>query len=294
MDDDSFQSAFEAEMSDAPIPTNEEAANAEASAPVETPEPETPEETPETPETPTADEPAVVDEPKFATKDDVKEAMREYNSETTGRISKVTGARDEIIEKLHPEGIHQDITDTYGNVIKTAQDIVDRGLLKENGDEYTYEEAASFMLNAQQQMAKNVEELHKWAEDVAEKNISLIESHERVMSQWSDVLSTIPKADVEKLANTYMATQVKWDETNSYITEMGMSPEDFYTLALSPYRQLNEAMSAKTQLEEQNKKYAQGAEQNERMGIPQRGSSESKSNTGDANLDALLDELKKG
>jgi hypothetical protein len=220
--------------------------------------------------------------------------MREYNEQTTGRISQIHEARDEIISKLHPEGIDQNIYDTEGNVIKTAQDIVDRGLVNERtGDAFTYEEAASFMLQAQQQMAKNVEELNQWADNVAEQNISLLESNQRVMSEWGDVLKAMPNI-ANQLAERYVTTQIKFDKTGSYITEMHMSPEDFYALTLSPYKQLGEAMAKQEAQAAQTQQVEQQNEQSERMGLPQRGQSATRSNTGDDMLDALIDEMNKG
>lgn len=291
---DDFQDAFASEMSDAPeevatpdpIPTKEESANEEA---VESTEKE------DEPTEEAAEEP--VEEPKFATKDDVKAALKEYNTETTGRVSQVTEARDEIIGKLHPEGIDRSIYDTNGDAIKTAQDIVDRGLVNERtGEAYNYDEAASFILEANRQMDANVKELNEWADTVAEQNISLVESNKRVMEDWSDILSTLPKDQVEKLANDYISTQLEFDKSNSYITRMGMSPEAFYGHALSPYRQFNSQMAEKAATEAKEQKEAQTSEQSERNGgiPPQRGASNVKANTGDPMMDALMDELKKG
>lgn len=239
--------------------------------------------------------PEAPEAPKYLTKDDVVEAMREYEQQTQGRVDQVHEARQQIIDTLHPEGIDTNIYDTNGNVVKTAQDIVDRGLINERtGEPFTYEEAASFMLQAQQQMAKNVEELNNWAEDIAEKNISLIESNKRVMEQYSDLLQAMPNV-AKQLADTYIKTHLEFDKTGNYITKMTMSPEDFYALTLAPYRQLGEALAQKAALESSQQKQEQQNEQAERMGLPpQRGQSAMKSNTGDAMLDALMDELNKG
>lgn len=241
--------------------------------------------------------PPAAEEVKPLTRDDITAAMREYNEETTGRVNKVASARDEIIESLHPTGIDKNIYDSTGEVIKTAQDIVDRGLLKPGSDEpFTYEEAASWMLSAQQQMNKSVEELQEWAGDIAEKNISLFESNDRVMQKWGDVLeNVISKEQREQLAEQYIKTQLKFDKTNSYITEMSMTPEDYYGTVLAGYKQYADVLSEKQKLEEEQKKLDKQAEQDERIGVPpQRGTSKSKANTGDSMLDALVDELNEG
>lgn len=236
---------------------------------------------------------------KYATAEDVKQAIREVNQESTGRIEKVHTVREEIINKLHPEGIDRNIYDTDGKVIKTAQDIVDRGLINERtGEAFTYEEAASFMLEATREMNENINKLNDWAEDVAEKNISLVESNDRVMDQWGDILKAMPQL-AKELADEYITTQLEFDKTGSYITKMSMSPEAYYGRVMAPYRKLGEALAAQQalqanqQAEQQNAE--QRAEQAERSGLPpQRGQSEVKANTGNSMLDALVDELNKG
>jgi hypothetical protein len=248
----------------------------------------------------------VDDTPKYATKEDIKDALAERESETQQHFSKVSEAKAKIIDILHPEGIDQKIYDTDGKVIQTAQDIVDRGLINERtGEAYTYDEAASFMLQVQQKMAQNVKELEDWAEKTGEKNIDLLEGNDRVLAKWGDVLKTLSKETVEKLAAKYVQTQVKFDKTNQYVLEMNQTPEDWYSTVLAPYSDLRASISteqqakadadAKAAKEAQEAKEAEElADQEERNGTPpRRGTSNTKSATGDPMLDALVDELNK-
>lgn len=238
------------------------------------------------------------EQPKPMTADDIKNAVRELNQETTQRVDLVHSARTEIISKLYPAGIDKNIYDSNGEVIRTAQDIVDRGLLKADGEPYSYEEAASFMLDAGRQMAKNIEELESWAENIAEQNISLMEGNQRVMAQWGETLKAMPEL-AASLAEQYIKTQLKFDETGSYIVEMAMAPEQFYNIVMKPYAELN---NSRVQAEAEAEAQAAAAaaqqaqsQQQERNGLPpQRGQSETKANTGDPMLDALVDELAKG
>lgn len=262
-------------------------------------EPESPQggedkvETPEEKANREAEEAAKNEPPKPITADDVKQAMRDYQSENNQRVETVNTARDEIIGHLYPEGIDKNIYDSTGAVVKTAQDIVDRGLLKDNGEPYTYEEAASFMLEAGRKMTENIKELNDWAENIAETNVSLMESNKRVMDKWGETLKTIPKEDVELLAQRFIAT-LSFDKDKQYVTEMKITPEDFYDMALSPYVKLNQSIARAQELEQAVKTQEQITEQAERNGIPpQRGTSTTKSNTGDPMVDALIDELAK-
>lgn len=256
-------------------------------------------ETPEEKANREALEAAQAEAPKPLTPDDIKNAVRDYHSETTQRVEQVHQARNEIIEKIYPEGIDKNIYDSNGQVVKTAQDIVDRGLINERtGEPYTYDEAASFMLEAGRKMSENIEELNSWAENVAEQNISLVEGNHRVMEQWGDVLKAMPKL-AQELAAEYVTTQLEFDKTGSYITRMGMAPEAYYNRVMAPYKQLGEALAAKAALEQsqqtEQQQQQQQNEQNERNGLPpQRGTSTVKANTGDEMVDALVDELNKG
>lgn len=258
-----------------------------------------PKETPEEKANREAQEAANKEEPKPLTAEDIKKVLDERESSSQERVSQLHEAREAIISKVYPEGIDTKIYDTDGKVIKTAQDIVDRGLVNERtGEPYTYEEAASFMLEANKKMAEQVEELNSWAENVAEENISLNEGNQRVMAQWGDTLKAMPNL-AAKLAEEYVSTQLTFDKTNSYITKMAMTPERFYGLVMPAYQKLGEALTAQQaaaqtqQQQEQNEQ--QQNEQAERNGLPpQRGTSDTRANTGNPMLDALVDELNKG
>lgn len=256
-------------------------------------------ETPEEEAQRKAEEAANAEPPTPLTREDIQAAIRAERQQTEGRVDKVHTAREEIISVLHPTGIDKNIYDTDGKVIKTAQDIVDRGLINDRtGEAFTYDEAASFVLEANKKIADNVEELNSWAEQVAEQNISLLEGNERVISQWGDILQAMPQL-ADELAKEYITTQLEFDKTGSYIVRMGMTPENYYNRVLAPYKRLGETLSAQNaaKAEEDAKATAaaQQAEQDERNGIPpQRGTSDVKSNTGDPMLDALVDELNKG
>lgn len=307
--DDEFTTALMEEFGEAPpeTPTVEEPAEAVAEEQVapeeqqeeEKAEEETPAEVPESEETPEGEpaEPQVEEEPKLVTKADVVDAMREYNQEQSKYVDKLSEVREEVISKIHPEGITKDIYDTNGEVIKTAQDIVDRNLLNPRTSEpFTYEEAASWLMDAQKTMNQNIEELNKYAGDIAEINLSLSESNQRVMDKWSDVLQSMPKV-AEQLAEAYVKT-LEFDKTGSYVTKAPIDPVEFYDLALAPYRQLNETLAEKQALEEAQKKFEEEqkqreaeVERDERIDVPRRGESRVKANTGDSFLDALLDEM---
>lgn len=244
----------------------------------------------------------VQEAPKPLTQDDIRAAVRDVTTESQQRIEQRSTVQEEIIKTAYPEGLDTKVYDSDGKVIETAQDIVDRGLINERtGEPYTYEQAASFMLEANRKMAENVAKVNSWAETVAEENISLQEGNYRVMQEFGEILKAMPNL-AKELANTYVETQLEWDAKGNYITKMHMKPEDFYRLAVAPYKQVGQQMADKKAAEaeaakaaEAEKKQQEQDEQNERLGLPaQRGASHQKANTGDPMLDALVDELDKG
>lgn len=231
-----------------------------------------------------------VESPQFATKSDVIDAMREYSREQTDRATTLTSTRDEVIKVMHPEGVDTTIYDTNGSAIKTANDIVSRQLLNPNTNEpFTYEEATSWLMNAQKQMSENLEELHHYAEEIAETNISLQESNNRVMQTWGDVLNAMPNV-AKQVAETYVKT-LEFDPTGSYVVKAPVDPVAFYDMALAPYMKLAETMTELETARAENTRQEEVAERDERIGLPRRGAARVVSNTGNDFVDALIDEL---
>lgn len=302
-----FISAFESEMGVEPTPaeTPEEPADDkktdEQVTTVENKQDEPQEEvTPDEAEQKHEEEtPTEVEEPKL-TQESIKDAIREVNQEAVAKVDLLKETAKGVIDVLYPQGINRTIYDSNGTAVKTAQDIVDRKLINaETGEEYTYEEAVSFLLESNRKMDSEIAELDKYAESIAEKNISLSEGNARVMAKHGELLKAMP-ALAKDLAEKYVNTQLKFDKTNSYIEDMRMAPEEFYDLVLAPYSKMNEAIARNAELEAsiaEAKKAEEArkvAEQNERLDMPgQMGTSSVKANTGNAFVDALVDEFNK-
>lgn len=264
----------------------------ETPEPEEAPEPEEQEETPkpeeEAPET-KEDEEA----PKFATKEDIIAALREDRESTSKHQAEVQQfsetVKKSVIEQLHPDGIDNKLYDSNGKVINTAQDIVDRGLINPDTQEpFEYEEAARWMLNAQQTMNKQVEDLNAYAEQVADVYVNLKEGNDRVEELYGDYLKVMPGV-AQQLSEAYAKTLVK--DENGIVIRAPLDPVEYYQMSLAPYIKLGEEMVAKSEREAREAKEAEEVQKNERMGLPQRGQSKSKPNTGDPFLDALIEEM---
>lgn len=228
-------------------------------------------------------------EPEYATKDDVKSAFREFNQEQTQRISTVKSAQQAVLEKIAPDGLDRNIYDSDGNVVHTAQDIIDRGLFnpKTQAPFESYEEAASWMMDAQKTKNEEAERLESQAEALAELNVNLMEDQQRVVDQWGDTLKAMPEV-AKRLADTYVRHFVKSDPKTEMIVEVAKTPTEFYNEMVPLYVQ---AAEAQAEAERIKTEYQAKATQDERVDLPARGRSKSKANTGRGDLDALLDEF---
>jgi methyl-accepting chemotaxis protein len=236
-------------------------------------------------------QPSTAEQPGYATKDDVAAALREYTQEQTDRSSLLKRASTEVIEKMYPDGIDKNIYDSNGNKIETAQDIIDRGLANPQSGELfdTYEEAASWLLNAQRTTNQNAEDLQNYADDVAEVNVDLNNGIQRIDAEWGQVLDSMPKV-AEQIKNNYENTLVK-DSKTGLVTKAPIDIKQFYDSALAPYMQLGEQMAKNEQLEKMQKDRQAVDDRDERIDMPSRGSSKTKANTGDEFVDALIDEI---
>lgn len=228
-------------------------------------------------------------QPKYATKSDVLSAIQEDRQHTTERLNAISNLRDKVIEQVQPDGVDRNLYDSNNQVIKTVQDIIDRGLIDPNtGEPFEYEAAAQWYMNAQKLQNKQIEELNKYADDAAEVYMSLQEGNDRIMDKYGDVLSVMPNV-AKQLSEAYFATLQQ--DSNGIITKIKLDPVEFYDNALAPYLKMAQAQVDQQQKEAELAKQSKVNERDERMGIPPRGNNKSKSATGDKFLDAFMDEM---
>lgn len=235
------------------------------------------------------DEPQAPEQPHYATKQDVLDAMAEYNQAQSSRIDEVNNLSNEIIQKYYPNGIDQTLRTTDGTEIKTAQDIVDLGLTKPNGEEYTYEEAAQWIMDQRQQISRNLDEIRDSAMAVAETNQSLLNSMDRVRAEYGDLLAVVPEINAQ-VTNAYLKT-LTIDQERGIVTNAPVDMVEFYRMALAPYKQLAGEIGRRKEIEAELEKRKAVIGRDDRQGLKQRGTSNSKSNTGDKFVDAFIDEL---
>ena len=225
----------------------------------------------------TTDEPQAPEQPHYATKQDVLDAMAEYNQAQSSRIDRVNNLSNEIIQKYYPNGIDQTLRTTDGTEIKTAQDIVDLGLTKPNGEEYTYEEAAQWIMDQRQQISRNLDEIRDSAMAVAETNQSLLNSMDRVRAEYGDLLAVVPEINAQ-VTNAYLKT-LTIDQERGIVTNAPVDMVEFYRMALAPYKQLAGEIGRRKEIEAELEKRKAVIGRDDRQGLKQRGTSNSKNLT---------------
>jgi len=302
MDDsnEEYSNALMAELGNEPETPSEDVQDTSADEPIDNSSEvgETPQEASDEDENQEAIQSGVEDEsetpqepetPQFATKQDVKDAMTEYNQAQTAKIDQVNSLRDEIIQKYYPDGIDQTLRASDGTEIKTAQDIVDMGLTKANGEEFTYEEAAQWIMDQRQSISRNLDEIKDNAVLIAETNQTLLDGMDRIRAEYGDLLATIPEIN-KQVSDMYLKT-LTVDQERGIVTNAPVDIVEYYRSALAPYKQLNDEISRRKEVEAELEKRKAVIGRDDRQGLSQRGTSKSKSNTGDPFVDAFIDEL---
>lgn len=193
------------------------------------------------------------------TKAAVKEALQEMETSKVERDTKFSTLKDEVSKTLYPEGIDRTLRDSDGDPITGIEDLT-KLINPKTGDYFTDEEAGSWLLGAQQKLNKDVEQVERFIEEVAEVNIRIEEGANRVVEKYGDFLAKNPQLKDRLLAG-YDKTLVK--DPNSKVTiNAPVDVEEFFDLALEPVltqqRTEAEAAAQATAEAEKRAKTAQG------------------------------------
>lgn len=228
-------------------------------------------------------------ETTYATKQDVYDALSQYNNDQSARVDNLNQIKQELINTYYPDGIDTTLRFSDGTEIKTAQDIVDMGVEKANGELFTYEEAAQWVMDQRQRISQNLEEIQSSAEQLATLNQDLLSGTERVRQLYGDILEADPQMAAE-ITQAYLQT-LNIDQERGVVIGAPIDIVEFYRLALAPYKQMNDEMAKRKELEAELEKRKGVISRDDRAGLRMSGQSREKSNTGDDMLDAFIDEL---
>lgn len=164
------------------------------------------------------------------TKKAVKEALQEIETAKETKQTQIEALKKEVTEALYPEGIDRQLRDSDGDPI-TGIDDVTKLINPKTGELFTDEEAGAWLLSAQQKLNKDVEEVEKFVEQVAETNATIKEGAERVAEKYGYILSQDEKLR-NTLVNAYDKILIKDPKTGVTI-KAPMEVEEFFDIALA-------------------------------------------------------------
>ena len=135
----------------------------------------------------------------------------------------------------------QVLQDADGDPIKTIEDVT-----KLNnpltGKAFTTDEAAAWLLSAQQQFNQNLASMEKQIDQITEVNLDLKDQADMVTYEYGELLKAMPDLQKE-LWTEYEKTMVT-DTKTGIITKAPVSLTNFYKLALKPYVDLAAKLEA--------------------------------------------------
>lgn len=181
---------------------------------------------------------------KFATKDDIKAALREMDVEKKTYETEHKSMQAEVLDKLYPEGIDRVLRDSDGDPINGIDDLT-KLVNPKTGDLFTEEEAGRWLLEAQQKLNQDIQQLETYASEIVDTNISLKDGSERVAELYGDLLATVPEM-ADKLLDAYSRTLVR-DPKTGIVIKAPVDVVEFYSMALAPYKDVAELAAQKAE-----------------------------------------------
>jgi hypothetical protein len=161
--------------------------------------------------------------------------------ETAREVAKEieTFAKD-VREKMFAD-VPTQLQDKDGDPIKSIQDVMNL-INPQTNEAFTEEEAASWLLSAQQQFNQRLAGIDKEVEAIAEVNVDIKDQSDSINYQYGELLKEMPELR-DQLWAEYSKTLII-DPATNIITKMPVSLERFYDIALQPYIKLAESLEA--------------------------------------------------
>lgn len=152
----------------------------------------------------------------------------------------VEAVATDIREKMYAN-VPRVLSDKDGDPITSINDVMN--LVNPNtGEGFTDEEAAVWLLSAQQQFNQNLANQDKEITQIAELNLDLKDQADSISYEYGELLKAMPDLRDQVWAE-YHKTLVRDPETD-IITKAPVSMESFYDMALQPYVKLAESLEA--------------------------------------------------
>lgn len=148
--------------------------------------------------------------------------------------------KNDVREQLFKD-VPQTLVDGDGDPIRGIEDVM-KLINPQTNEAFTEEQAGMWLLHAQQEFNKGVEQMNKQIDQIAEVNVEIKDQADNIRYKYGELLKTLPDPDKpnqlyrDTLWNDYQDTLVKDPNTN-LIVRAPVSLERFYERALRPYLQ---------------------------------------------------------
>jgi hypothetical protein len=174
---------------------------------------------------------------KPLTREDIRAAMREEQAAreeaTSQRTTYSSQVRNDLKEALKLDSTYTTVALDDGTPISSVDQLT-KVLNPATDEPYTREEAATLLLDARKIVDENVAAYEKRVDDLTDLNVNFKEQSDEVDRLYGDILKTFPE-QATKLLEGYKKT-FKTDEGGTYVTDVPISPLDYYGPALAPLR----------------------------------------------------------
>lgn len=173
--------------------------------------------------------PTVPEAPKPLTLDDVKTLLNDVRTEERVSGQALETATQEVLNAYHPDGLSNVLVDqSTGKELRTPQDVVDA-----SGGQLSTEEAASWLMNEQYKLDKQIAEIKADARNVAETTLKFKQDGEAVLVKYDPIFKLYPQLQAKVWSQ--FSKLVKADEAKGVILS---APDmmEFYDTVLEPYR----------------------------------------------------------
>lgn len=174
-----------------------------------------------------------------------RDAIKEADTYRTEMETKRKEYHQEVIDTLYPEGVGRQLVDAEGKPINDVSDL--KKLINLETNEYfTGDEAATYLLEAQQKLNKELAEFDGGIDKIVDTNISLFDGAKQIQAEYGQLIKALPDV-AEKIKNSYMKNQLVLHPKTGIIIGAKMPIEEFYEIAFAPYQKVAEQLELKAQ-----------------------------------------------
>lgn len=195
------------------------------------------------------------EEPEAASPDN---SVREARATQRKLAEEAKTVQQDLRKELFSD-IPDELQDADGDPIRTIEDVMQRQN-PNTGKPFTEEEAAAWLLAAQQNLNQKKAEADKKVEQITDTLLSLKDQSENIKLKYGKLLEANPNGIRERVWNAFQKTLVRDKETN-IIVDAPVSLEEFYEAALAPYVLMHQQMEKDAQAKEEADKKAEAAKQ---------------------------------